>query len=43
VFVPGQNLENRRGGRSYVYMPQDVAEHGDDYDIVRFRELIRDA
>ena len=43
AFVPGQNLENQRGGRSYVYMPQDVAEHGDDYDIVRFREMIRDS
>jgi hypothetical protein len=43
VFVPGQNLENQRGGRSYVYMPQDVAEHGDDYDIVRFREMIRES
>jgi hypothetical protein len=42
VFVPGQNLENERGGRSYVYMPQDVAEHGDDYDIVRFREMVRE-
>ena len=43
VFVPGQNLENQRGGHSYVYMPQEVAERGDDYDIVRFREMIRDS
>jgi hypothetical protein len=43
VFVPGQTLENQRGGHSYVYMPQDLAERGDDYDIVRFREMIRDA
>ena len=43
VFVPGQILENQRGGRSYVYMPQDLAERGDDYDIVRFREMIREA
>jgi hypothetical protein len=42
VFSPGQNLESQRGGRSYVYLPQGVAEHGDDYDIVRFRELIRE-
>jgi hypothetical protein len=42
VFVPGQNLENERGGRSYVYMPQGVAEHGEDYDIVRFREMVRE-
>jgi hypothetical protein len=43
VFVPGHNLENQRGGRSYVYLPQDVAERGDDYDIVHFREMVRDA
>ena len=43
VFVAGQNLEHQRGGRSYVYMPQGVAEHGEDYDIVRFREMIREA
>jgi hypothetical protein len=43
VFVPGQTLENQRGGRSYVYMPQDLAERGDDYDIVRFREMVRES
>ena len=43
AYVPGQNLESERGGRSFVYMPQTVAERGDDYDIVRFREMIREA
>jgi hypothetical protein len=43
VFVPGQNLESRRAGRSYMYMPQSVAERGDDYDIIRYREMIREA
>jgi hypothetical protein len=43
VFVPGQTMETQRAGRSYVYMPQDLAERGDDYDIVRFREMIREA
>lgn len=42
VFA-GQNLENQRGGRSYMYMPQGVAEHGEDYDIVRYREMVRDS
>lgn len=41
VFA-GQNLESERGGRSYVYLPQGVAEHGDDYDIVRYREMVRE-
>ncbi len=43
AYVPGQNLESERGGRSLVYMPQTVAERGDDYDIVRFREMVREA
>ena len=43
AYVSGQNLENQRGGRSFVYMPQVVAERGDDYDIVRFREMVREA
>jgi hypothetical protein len=42
VFVPGQNLESERGGKSYVYLPQAVAERGEDYDIVKFREMIRE-
>jgi hypothetical protein len=43
VFVAGQNLENERGGRGYMYLPQGIAERGDDYDLVRFREMIREA
>ncbi len=43
VFEPGRNLESSRAGRSYVYLPQSVSERGDDYDIVRFREMIREA
>ena len=43
VFVPGQNLQNERGGRHYMYLPQAVAERGEDYDIVRFREMIRES
>jgi len=42
AYVPGRNLEAERGGRSFVYMPQLVAERGDDYDIVRFREMLRE-
>jgi hypothetical protein len=43
LFASGRNLEIDRGGRSYVYMPQRIAEHGDDYDIARYREMIREA
>jgi hypothetical protein len=42
VFAPGQNLESERAGRLHVYMPLGVAERGDDYEILRFREMIRE-
>ncbi len=42
VFTAGQNLESERAGRSYMYLPQAVAERGEDYDLVRFREMIRE-
>ena len=42
VFVPGQNLEAERGGRFHVYMPQVVEDRGEDYEIARFREMIRE-
>ncbi len=43
VFSPGQSLESERGGRAYMYLAQAVAERGDDYDIVRFREMVRES
>ena len=43
VFAPAQNLEIARGGRHHVYMPQAVAEHGEDYEIARFREMVRES
>ena len=43
VFTPGQNLEISRGERNHVYLPQAVAERGEDYEIARFRELIRES
>jgi hypothetical protein len=42
VFAPAQNLEVARGERQHVYIPQAVAERGEDYEIARFRELIRE-
>lgn len=44
VFAPGQNLEMAgTGGRQHVYLPQALVERGDDYEIGRFREMIREA
>ena len=43
VFTPGQNLELAQGARHHVYLPQAVSERGEDYEIARFRELIRES
>ena len=43
VFAPAQNLESTQGARQCVFIPQAVAERGEDYEIARFRELVREA
>jgi len=43
IYAPMQNLEVQRGERQHVYIPQGVAERGEDYDIARFREMIRES
>lgn len=43
VFTRGRNLEAAVDGRHHVYMPQEVDERGDDYEIARFRAMIRES
>jgi len=43
VFAPGQNLEALRDGRRYIYLPTGFGERGEDFEIGRFRELLREA
>jgi hypothetical protein len=43
VYPPGQNLEASVGDKEHVYMPQGGAERSEDYELVRFREMIREA
>ena len=43
VFTPGQNLEMAHGKRHLVFLPQALAERGEDYEIARFRELVRES
>ena len=43
VFAPAQNLELARGKRHHVYIPQALAERGGDYEIARFREMVRES
>lgn len=43
VYARGENLESNVGGRQHVYMPQGVSERGEDYEIVRFKEMVRES
>ncbi len=42
VFVPGQNMEYRKGDATALLMPQGVLESGEEYEVVKFREMTRD-
>ena len=42
VFVPGQNMEYRKGEYTCLLMPLGVVETGEEYEVVRFREMMRD-
>jgi hypothetical protein len=42
AYTRGENLETTISGRQLVYMPQGVAERGEDYEIVRTREMVRE-
>jgi len=43
AFVAGQNLEAEHGGRQHIYLPQGITEQGEDYEIVRYREMVRES
>ena len=43
VFVPGRNMEYRKGEATCLLLPQGVVESGDEYELVKFREMIREA
>ena len=42
AYTRGENLETTISGKQLVYMPQGVAERGEDYEIVKAREMIRE-
>jgi len=42
VFAPGQNMEYRKGDMTCLLMPQGVVESGEEYEVVKFREMMRD-
>lgn len=43
VFAPGQNMEYRKGEATCLLMPQAVLQGGDEYEVVKFREMVREA
>lgn len=42
AFVQGQKLELEREGRLHMFLPQGIDERGEDFEIGRFREMIRE-
>lgn len=43
VFAPGQNLEYQKGDATCLLMPLGVIESCDEYDMVKYREMVREA
>jgi hypothetical protein len=43
IYARGQNLETELQGKQHVFMPQGTSESGEDYELVRFREMVREA
>jgi hypothetical protein len=43
VLLAGQNLELERNGKAYLLLPTGDMERGDDYELVRCRQMVRDA
>ncbi|HEY6720151.1 MAG TPA: hypothetical protein VI363_00815 [Burkholderiales bacterium] len=42
ILLEGQNLELQRNGQLHLLLPIGARELGDDYELVRFRQMIRD-
>ena len=43
VYARGTNLEANIDGKNHVYMPIGGADKGEDYEMLRFREMVREA
>lgn len=42
VFVPGQNMEFEYQDKQIMLLPQGVTERGDDYELAKYRVMLRD-
>lgn len=43
VYAPGQNMEYGKGEATCLLLPQGLVDSSDDYEHVKFREMIREA
>jgi len=43
VLAGGENLELERDGRIFLLMPAGLVESGEDYEQLRFRQMIRES
>lgn len=43
IYARGQNLEAELQGKQHIFMPQGTPESGEDYELVRFRGMVREA
>ncbi|MBI2960362.1 MAG: hypothetical protein HYY28_08620 [Betaproteobacteria bacterium] len=43
AVLPGQNLEMEAEGKRFLLLPAGAGEHGDDYELLRFRKMMRDS
>jgi len=43
VYPPGQNLDASVDGREQIFVPIGRPEQGEDYDLMRFRQLVRES
>lgn len=42
AFVPALKLELEQGARFHMFLPQGLIERGEDYELARYREMIRE-
>ena len=42
VYMAGRNLEFEYGGKTVLLMPSGVEEQGDDFELLRAKQMIRD-
>jgi hypothetical protein len=43
IYPPATNLEATLGGKEHVYLPQGSPQRAEDYELIRFREMIRES